>query len=164
MFKFFKKKGEAKTPDKYEPPVMPPFPKDYEEVVAVLAPYYHEERPLDFFFGMFVIDELEELPDESKSALSTFSDKHPDFFADTNGDWKKFVIEQCHLSDTIETAIWDLWIRNSVNAKENGWTYHPWHYAQNFADNYFADDSKIDVWEGDTLDAAKKRIEEHKNG
>ena len=68
------------------------------------------------------------------------------------------MIGDLHLSETIEIAIWDLWIRNSANAELHGWDYHPWHFAQDFARNYVADDSRVDIWEGDALEQAKARI------
>jgi len=146
----------------YTPPEMPPFPTDYDGVMQALAPYYQEQRPLEFFFEMYVIDVIEELPDDTLTALADFSDKHPTFFEAQNGDWRQYVVHESHLSDTIEVAIWDLWIRNSANAKDNGWQYHPWHYAQNFADNFFADGSRVDVWEGNALEEARQRIESHR--
>ena len=90
------------------------------------------------------------------------SNKHTTFFEAHGGDWQQYVVKTSHLSDTIEVAIWDLWIRNSANARAKGWEYHPWHYAQNFADNFFAEGSRVDVWEGNALKEARKRIEAHR--
>jgi hypothetical protein len=147
----------------YTPPAMPPFPTDYDGVIKTLAPYYHQQRLLDYFFELYVVDVIEELPEATSQALDEFSAKHPTFFEKHNGDWRRLVVEESHLSDTIDIAIWDLWIRNSANAKRDGWEYHPWHFAQNFADNYLADDSRVDVWEGDALEQAKKRIKAYRN-
>jgi len=158
MFKPFKKKKQ-----RYQPPEMPPFPVDYEGVMRTIAPYYQQGRPLDFLFEMYVMDVLEELPEETKSALEDFSSKHPSLFEKHNGDWRKHVVKESHLSETIEVAIWDLWIRNSATAKRDGWYAHPWHYAQLFMENYFADGSQVDVWEGNSLAAAKQRIDEYKS-
>ncbi|MDJ0652933.1 MAG: hypothetical protein QNJ40_02185 [Xanthomonadales bacterium] len=80
-----------------------------------------------------------------------------------SGTWKQFVSDSLNLSDTIEVAIWDLWIRNSQNARKDGWSYHPWHFAQNFLDNYFAEGSEVDVWVGDALESAKSRIKEFRH-
>ncbi len=140
---------------------MPPFPTDDDGMMKTLAPYYHDERPLDLFFELYVCDVLEQLPKGTLDALSDFSDKHPTFFSAGDGDWKAYVVNQCHLSDTIEIAIWDLWIRNIEIAERDGWIYHPWHFAQDFLENYFSEGSKVDVWEGDALEMAKKRISEY---
>jgi hypothetical protein len=64
-----------------------------------------------------------------------------------------------NLSETIDIAILDLWHRNRQQALDQGWDYHPWHYAQNFRTNYAAEGSRVDVWEGDALVQAKARID-----
>ena len=156
-------KGLFKGRKKYSPPEMPPFPTDHEGVMKAMAPYYMQERPLDFFFEMYIVDILELLPDESLSALDEFSKQFPDFFKDYDGDWRRYVKGQLKLSNTIDIAIWDLWIQNSNKALEQGWDYHPWHYAMNFSQEYYADGSKVDVWQGNALELAKKRIKEYKS-
>jgi hypothetical protein len=165
MFGFFRNKAKEGGTEIYTPPQMPSLPVDYDGVMKALAPYYQRKRPLDFFFEMYVVSVIERLPQETISAIADFSTKHPTAFFAHGGDWRQYVVTECHLSDTIEVAIWDLWIRNSANARRDGWEYHPWHYAQNFAENYFADGSRVDVWEGSALEEAKKRIQEYrKNG
>ncbi len=83
-------------------------------------------------------------------------------FSVKDGDWRAYVVGTCHLSDTIEIAIWDLWIRNQEIAERDGWTYHPWHYAQDFLENYTADGSRTDVWEGDALELARARVAKYR--
>jgi hypothetical protein len=151
-------KGSQLNQEQYIPPKMPEYPKSYDDVMSTLAPYYQAEQPLDYFFELYIISVLEKLPNETEIALQEFNRKHPSFFASTNGDWRAYVKQQLHLSNTIEVAIWDLWISNFANAKNNGWEYHPWHFAQNFLDNYFAEGSKVDVWDGNSLELAKQRI------
>jgi hypothetical protein len=156
------KKGSLQMEEIYEPPEMPPFPSDYDGVIKVLAPYYHENRPLDFFFEMYVCSVLEKLPLDTLDALSNFSAKHPTFFEKYDGNWKEYVVKECNLSSTIEIAIWDLWLQNVEISVKDGWNYHPWHYAQNFRENHFAEGSKVDVWEGNALEVAKNRIAEYR--
>ncbi|OYP34322.1 hypothetical protein [Rhodopirellula sp. MGV] len=144
--------------DQYTASEMPPFPTDYDGVMKVLAPYYHEQRPLDFFFEMYIANVIEQLPNETLTALDDFSAKHPTYFENHDGDWRQFVRKELHLSETIEVAIWDLWIRNSAKAKDDGRQYHPWYYAQNFADNFFAEGSRVDAWDGKALEEARERV------
>ena len=151
-------KGNQLNQEQNIPPSMSAYPVTYDGVMATLAPYYQAERPLDYFFELYIISVLDKLPSDSEVALNEFNNKHPSFFESTNGDWKAYVKQQLHLSNTIDVAIWDLWIRNSANAKNNDWKYHPWHFAQNFLDNYFAEGSKIDIWEGNSFELAKQRI------
>ena len=141
---------------------MPPFPSDYEGVLTALAPYHHDERSFDFFFEMYVVDVLELLPEATSDALVAFAARFPALFGEYDGDWRASVVATGQLSDTIEIAIWDLWIRNSENARKSGWVYHPWHFAQNFIDNYTAEDSQVDVWPDGALDVARKRIEDYR--
>jgi hypothetical protein len=152
---FTKKKHQS-----YVPPEMPSFPVNYQGVIQALAPYYQQQNPLAFFFEMYVVDVLNKLPKDTIAALAEFSSKHPALFAGYGGDWRQFVAQESHLSDTIDVAIWDLWIRNSKTAKQDGWDAHPWFYAQLFSQNYLADESRVDVWEGNALKEAKQRIEE----
>lgn len=149
--------------ENYTPPKIPNLPADVDSILRTLAPYYRDDEPGIFFFEMFVCNVIEELPENTKSAMDEFSKKHPSFFEDHGGQWLRFVKEAFDLSETIETAIWDLWIRNSQNARRAGWEYKPWHFAMNFVENYFVDGSQVDVWEGNALELAKKRVEEHRN-
>ena len=156
--------GGDKGSEKDIPPVMPPFPTSYDEVMRALAPYYHEQRPMDFFFEMFVVRTIEELPDATIQALGEFESKHPTFFEAFEGSWSKTVVGSLNLSDTIDVAIWDLWLKNSANARKDGWVYHPWHFASNFIENYSTDDSRVDVWTEETLAQARQRIAAHRFG
>jgi hypothetical protein len=61
--------------------------------------------------GKFV--EIDRVSEEQRrkrhpSALDEFSAKHPTFFEKHNGDWRRHVVEEFHLSDTIDIAIWEL--------------------------------------------------------
>ena len=149
--------------ENYTPPQMPDYPDDIDSFYQVIKPYYDEERPLDLFFELLIIDVLGYLPEKTESVIEEFSKKHPTFFEPTNGNWREYVIKTLELSNTINIAILDLWYRNSENAKNSDWEYHPWHYAMNFIENYFAEDSKVDVWEGNALEEAKQLIREYEN-
>jgi hypothetical protein len=162
LFNIFKKKQSGHADDSYNAPEMPPFPEDYASIMRTLAPYHHAGRPLDYFFELFIVSIIDELPQVTFVALEEFSAKHPTFFAATQGNWREFVSQQLKLSDTIEVAIWDLWIRNKQVLSSKGFQYHPWHFAIDFAQNYVAEDSKVDVWEGDSLAQARMRVAEYK--
>jgi hypothetical protein len=146
----------------YVPPEMPPFLTDEDRLLAVLAPYYYRERPFDFLFEMFVVDVIDVLPERTRNVLNEFSREYPTFFEGYGSDWRKCVVDKLQLSDTIEIAIWDLWICNSDIAESNGWKYHPWNFAQNFVEIYLADGSRVDVWEGNSLAQAKTRIRKYR--
>lgn len=140
-------------------PSVPVFPGSYDGLYAAIAPYHRDRRPFDIFFEFFIVDVLGLLPKSTQDALNEFVAKHPSVFASTNGDWRRGVRKMLNLSETIDIAILDLWYVNEKKALDQGWTYHPWHYAQNFHENYVAEGSRIDVWEGDALAQAKIRIQ-----
>jgi hypothetical protein len=148
----------------FGPPEMPPYPASLEELYEVFMPYYREKRPIDFFFELLILDVLDELPATTNAAVQQLIMETPGLFAGAGGDWKVGTRQKLHLSDTIDIAIQDLWIRNSKIALDQGWICHPWYFAKIFLQNYFPDDSQIDVWEGDALKEAKARIADWKKG
>ena len=111
----------------------------------------YKENPSDFFFDHFVMDVIGALPAGMSENLDSFLET-------TDGGWRRRTKEIVNLSDTIEIAILDLWYRNSAILRARGERYDPYHFAVNFVDNYFADDSQIDQWPGNALAAAKERI------
>ena len=143
----------------YKPPEMPPFPVTLGDLLGVLAPYHRDQRLLDLFFEFLVVDIIGVLPQATDTAIRQLVAKHPAFFAATGGDWRRGVRLDLNLSDSIDVAILDLWHRNSRKAADDGWSYHPWHFAQDFLANFFAEGSRVDVWEGDALQQAKARIQ-----
>ena len=148
--------------NQFEPPLMPNYPATMDELFQVFAPYFHDQQPLDLFFEFYIIDVIGSLPVATDSAMNQLIETFPVFFASTGGNWRQGIVQELNLSDTIDIAILDLWFRNSATAKKDGWVYHPWHYAKSFLDNYMAENSLIDVWEGDALALAKARISAHR--
>jgi hypothetical protein len=111
----------------------------------------YEENPVYYFFDGFVVATIGELP-------QSMEDKYNSLL-NTEGDtWKSKVKEMLNLSETIEIAILDLWYRNSEILSKRGEVYEPVHFAINFVENYYKENSQIDVWEGNALDLAKQRI------
>ena len=74
-------------------------------------------------------------------------------------DWREIIKQVLNLSDTIDIAILDLWYKNREIAAGQNIEYEPTKYAMDFADNFLKGDSKIDIWDGDSLEIAKQRIE-----
>jgi len=134
------------------------FPTDYDGVLNALAPFHRAERPLDYFFAMYVCAVLKRLPDATLAALDDFSTRNPSFFLSHRGDWRKHVVGQLHLSDTIEVAIWDLWLRNRAVYHDLGDPNDVWEFAQDFIEQWAKDDSRVDVWTPENLAAARRRI------
>ena len=61
----------------------------------------------------------------------------------------------------MEIAIKDSWLRNSEISKNNGNELTADQFADLFIENYYMENSKVDVWESESdLNNAKKRITE----
>ena len=114
---------------------------------------------IDIFFKAFILDTLKKLPEEQHNSIKEMNlDK---VFSTDFGDWKRTIKTTLNLSDTIEIAIKDLWLRNSQVSQNNGEDLTESEFADLFIENYFAENSKIDIWETESdLLNAKKRISE----
>ena len=114
---------------------------------------------INVFFKAFILDTLKELPTE-KSDLIRNMNLDNVFSTDFN-DWKKTIKKVLNLSDTIEIAIKDLWLRNSEIAKKDQTELNADQFADLFIENYYVENSKVDIWESESdLNNAKKRIAE----
>ncbi len=113
---------------------------------------------IDMFFKAFILDTLKELPAEKNSMIEEMN--LDNVFSTDFNDWKKTIKKVLNLSETIEIAIKDLWLRNSEVVKKNeGTELNAEQFADLFIENYYKEDSKVDVWENELdLDIAKKRI------
>nr|WP_321226492.1 hypothetical protein [uncultured Psychroserpens sp.] len=120
-------------------------------------------RPIDTFFQLFILDTIHKLPTEKKEIIKEVDlDK---VFSTEFNDWKKTIKKVLNLSDTIEIAIKDLWLRNSEIAKRDNTELSPEEFAILFTKKFTAENSKIDVWENESdLISAKKRIAESNLG
>lgn len=135
-------------------PKMPDFPTSLAELIRISVKYTQEKRPMDLFFEFYIVDVIGLLPAETVDAIDAFDKKFPVF----GGNWKNAVTKELHLSSTIDVAILDLWYRNKAIAEKDRWSYHPWHFAMHFKENYLKRDSQVDIWNGDALAQAKARI------
>jgi hypothetical protein len=111
----------------------------------------YKDNPIYYFVERLVFDTIESLPQELQDEIAQT------IRADTKG-WRGTVKELATLSETFEVAVLDLWYRNSKIAADRGEILSSHDFAQFFVDNYFLDDSQIDVWGPGALEAAKARI------
>ena len=114
---------------------------------------------INVFFKAYILDTLKELPSEKNAMIEQMNfDK---VFSTDFGNWKKTIKKVLNLSDTIEIAIKDLWLRNSAIAKNDGTVLSAGQFADLFIENYYLENSKVDIWENESdLNKAKKRISE----
>jgi hypothetical protein len=111
----------------------------------------YKDNPVYYFVERLVIDTIEGLPPELQDEIAQT------IRTDMKG-WRGKVKELATLSDTFEVAVLDLWYRNSKIAADRGEMLLASDFAELFVDNYFLDDSQIDVWAPGALEAAGARI------
>jgi hypothetical protein len=114
------------------------------------------DNPTDIFFESFILDTIGYLSEEKAEIIKQMD--LAAIFKTVPRDWKEIVKEVLGLSDTIEIAILDLWYRNRDILKGQGIDYEPVQFAKDFVDNYYKDDSRIDVWKGIASIGQKKGI------
>ncbi len=136
-----------------------PFCKKPKPVTLSEHPRY-AKQPINLLFEAFVLDVIGHLPDAKRQTLQAMNLQK--VFSTQASEWRGVLRETLHLSDTIEVAILDLWYRNRDVLRKQGQEYDPVAFSQDFADHYFADDSKVDMWPDGALDAAKKRIADYR--
>ena len=112
---------------------------------------------INVFFKAFILDTLKELPTEKSELIGNMN--LDNVFSTDFNDWKKTIKKVLNLSDTIEIAIKDLWLRNSEIAKNDGTELNADQFADLFIENYYLENSKVDIWESESdLNNVKKRI------
>ena len=119
-----------------------------------IDPRRYQTNPINLFFEDLILDIVERLPADRSSKIDAMN-LHKVFSTKSNA-WRDVIRETLHLSGTFDYAVWDLWVRNRGQYPKNADGDRS--FAQNFADMYMADDSKIDVWPEGALEAAKSRI------
>jgi hypothetical protein len=122
-----------------------------------------EEVPnyMDALFKNFILNELNLLSDKKNNSLNELNlyvvYKRP------QEDWTLTISNVLNLSPTIGISIWHLWIKNQKIAQEKNQKYTAESFAEGFIENFYKDDSKVDVWEDNQLEEAKIIIQEFKN-
>jgi len=114
------------------------------------------ENPMRTLFANFVLATIDMLPREKYEILESLNLAAR--FNIEPKDWRLVIKQVLHLSDTIEIAILDLWYTNQDIAAQRKVEYHPNQFAIDFVENYFKEDSQIDIWPENSLTRAKERI------
>jgi hypothetical protein len=135
-----------------------PFRKKPTASAPVTSRY--KDNPINIFFEDLILDVLGQLPAERSSVVQALNLQK--VFSTQESEWKAVIRETLHLSETFDIAVLDLWIRNREHYAETAEGYRA--FAQNFADMYMVDDSRVDVWPDGALSAAKDRIRKFKIG
>jgi hypothetical protein len=114
---------------------------------------------INVFFKAFILDTLKKLPTEKNDLIENMN--LDNVFSTDFNDWKKTIKKVLNLSDTIEIAIKDLWLRNSEIARNDRTELNADQFADLFIENYYVENSKVGIWENESdLNNAKNRIAE----
>ena len=133
-----------------------PFKK--KPAVSVLELPRYKEKPINLLFEDFIMQVIGHMPPGREEVVQGMNLQK--VFSTKASEWREVIRETLGLSETIEIAIMDLWIRNQSCYFDTAEGYRA--FAQDFADKYLADDSKVDVWPDGALAAAKERISQFK--
>ena len=116
----------------------------------------YKDNPIYLFFEDYILDVIGKLPTDMSA--STQSMNLQQTFSTQTSEWRDVVRDVLQLSQTIDIAILDLWVRNRTGYDDTNQGYLA--FAQDFTDKYMEDDSVIDVWADGALEAAKERIKQ----
>jgi hypothetical protein len=119
----------------------------------------YKDNPMNLLFESFIQDVIGRLPPDKLRTMEQMD--LPRLFKTRAADWRGAVAEALNLSDTIRIAILDLWYRNQEIGKQQSIDYDPVQFSMDFVDHFYEKGSRVDVWEGDALQAAKVRIARH---
>jgi hypothetical protein len=119
----------------------------------------YKDNPMNLVFELFIQDVIGHLPPDKLRTMEQLD--LPRHLKTRATDWRGAVAEALHLSGTIRIAILDLWYRNQEIAKQQGIEYDLVQFSMDFVDHFYEEGSRVDVWEGNALQAAKQRIAQH---
>jgi hypothetical protein len=119
----------------------------------------YKDNPMNLLFEAFIQDVIGQLPADKLRTMEQMD--LPRRFKTRATDWRGAVAEMLHLSDTIRIAILDLWYRNREIGKQQGIEYDPVQFSMDFVDHFYEEGGRVDVWEGNALQAARERIAQY---
>ncbi len=126
--------------------------QDYE---SWLDEARYRENPIYLFLELYIVSVLGRLPKEESDWVKNLN--LSEIFDTEATEWREVVEEVLDLSDTIDVAIWHLWVRTREDYYDTHEGYAA--FAQDFTDQYMDDDSEIDVWTKASYAKALREIE-----
>jgi hypothetical protein len=112
-------------------------------------------NPMLLFLEAVILDVIGHLGEGDRAKIEKMDIKKT--FGTRAAEWRMAIREVLQLSTTFDTAVLDLWDRTSARASRRGPQYSPRQFARDFADQYLAPQSQVDVWTEETLRAAQQR-------
>ena len=119
----------------------------------------YQDKPVLLFFEKFVLDTIGELESKQRKILDELDLKK--VFGTQSSHWRDVIIEVLHLSNTIQIAVLDEWFKYIDSKELQNQGADAMTFTREFADNYFNDNSDIDIWpDEESLEAARARIKQ----
>jgi len=116
----------------------------------------YKDTPVYLFFEKYILNVIGELPSDKQDILQNINLQ--EIFSTHATNWRDVVREVLHLSSTIDIAIMYQWhlYREKKQDEADAATF-----SQQFVDDYFLENSNIDVWTEESLMQAKQFIQEN---
>ncbi len=131
-----------------------------EKTETILDDPRYKDKPVLLLFEIFILDAIGRLPAEKRKGIQELNIKK--IFNTMAEHWKPALREVLQLSNTIEVAIQNSWISRLSENGDSDENVDADLFAREFADQYFAQDSQVDVWAEGALEQAKERIADYK--
>jgi len=114
----------------------------------------YAEAPIKLFFENYVLHVLRLLPEDVSEQIQALDLKN--VLGTKSSEWFHAVPEALSLSQTMEVAIWDMWIKTkeSYICAQQDFSQ----FAIDFTDSYLMENTKIDKWTNDSYKAAAHRV------
>ena len=136
-----------------------PFQKK-NDLQLVIDNSRYKEKPVLLLFEIFVLDVIGRLTRGKRKSINDLNIKK--IFSTKAEHWKPALREVLQLSNTIETAILNIWTGKIADNDDSDANLDIEQFSRDFTDLYFAENSQVDVWADGTLEKAQERISDYK--
>lgn len=117
----------------------------------------YKDAPVYLFFEKYILNVIDCLAAEKQDILKNINLQ--EIFNTRSTNWQDVVCEVLHLSSTIDIAImyqWHLYLEKMQDAAEE---VDAIKFSKQFVDDYFSENSDIDIWTDESLMQAKQYIQ-----
>jgi len=119
----------------------------------------YKDTPVYLFFEKYILNVIGCLHTDKQDILQNINLQ--EVFNTQSSNWRDVVREVLHLSSTINLAIVYQWNLYLVHMVETNQEPDPLIFSRKFVDEYFSEDSNIDVWTEESLMDAKQFVQEN---
>lgn len=121
----------------------------------------YKDTPVYIFFENYILDVIGQLTDDRRSILQDIDLQK--VFSTQATAWRDVVRETLQLSSTIDLSIIYEWYKFKDSREAHNIDIDPSQFSKEFVDNYFAENSTLDIWDEKSLMEAKEFVHQHQN-